>query len=121
VKPAALRRGSATMRAKGAHRLAARGLRLLRVSEECDRSGGDGGRISSIAIMTGAVLTVPFTQLRTRIATPYSISSSARNRKDSGMVRPSALAVFMLITSSNFTGTWTGRSLAFVPLRIRSA
>jgi hypothetical protein len=36
-------------------------------------------------------------------------------------VRPSALAVVKLITSSNLTGAWTGSSLGFAPLRIRSA
>jgi hypothetical protein len=33
-------------------------------------------------------------------------------------VRPSALAVFMLITSSNLVGCSTGRSAGLVPLRI---
>jgi hypothetical protein len=33
---------------------------------------------------------------------PYSITSSARASNDGGTVRPSALAVFMLITNSNF-------------------
>src|SRR5262245_28596433 len=34
--------------------------------------------------------------------------------------RPSALAVFTLITSSNLVGCSTGRSAGFTPLRIRS-
>jgi hypothetical protein len=33
---------------------------------------------------------------------------------------PSALAALRLMTSSNFTGAWTGRSAGLLPLRIRS-
>src|SRR6516164_9496396 len=50
----------------------------------------------------------------------YSITSSARASSVSGTVRPSALAVFMLITRSYLVGAWTGRSAGFVPLRMRS-
>jgi hypothetical protein len=48
----------------------------------------------------------------------YSITSSARNRIDCGMVTPSAFAVFRLITSSNFVGCRTGMSAGLAPLRI---
>ena len=51
----------------------------------------------------------------------YSMTSSANARSLSGTVNPSTLAVFMLITSSNLTGVWTGSSLGFSPLRMRSA
>jgi hypothetical protein len=44
----------------------------------------------------------------------YSISSSARRRNPSGIVRPSALAVLRLTTNSNFVGDWTGSSLTLV-------
>src|SRR4029079_11741561 len=50
----------------------------------------------------------------------YSMTSSARARTVGGTVRPSAFAVFRLITSSYFVGACTGRSAAFSPLRIRS-
>ena len=50
----------------------------------------------------------------------YSITSSARTSNDGGTVRPSSLAVFMLITSSNLVGCSTGRSAGLVPLRILS-
>jgi hypothetical protein len=50
----------------------------------------------------------------------YSITSSARISNEGGTVRPSALAVFMLITSSNLVGCSTGRSEGLVPLRILS-
>jgi hypothetical protein len=49
----------------------------------------------------------------------YSITSSARSRKDSGMVRPSALAVLRLKTSSKLVGCVTGRSAGLAPLRTR--
>ena len=40
----------------------------------------------------------------------HSMSWSARRRKDSEIVNPSALAVLRLITSANLVGCWTGRS-----------
>ena len=46
-----------------------------------------------------------------------SITSSARSRRDCGTVRPSALAVLRLITSSNLVGGITGRSAGFSPSR----
>ena len=51
----------------------------------------------------------------------HSITSSARPSSVSGKVRPSALAVFMLITSSTFVDWWIGRSAGFSPPRIRPA
>ncbi len=50
----------------------------------------------------------------------YSITSSARASSDGGMLSPRALAVFRLITSSNFVGCSTGMSPGFAPLRILS-
>src|SRR5262245_13442057 len=44
--------------------------------------------------------------------------SSARTRMDCGIVRPRALAVLRLMTSSNFVGCSTGRSAGLAPLRI---
>ena len=48
----------------------------------------------------------------------HSMTSSARARIDGGTVRPSALAVLRLTTSSNVVGCWTGRSAGLAPLRI---
>src|SRR4029453_16480486 len=45
----------------------------------------------------------------------HSITSSARNRNDSGIVSLSALAVVNLITRSNFLGCSTGMSPGFAP------
>ena len=50
----------------------------------------------------------------------HSITSSARASSDGGTVRPSALAVLRLITSSYVVGAWTGISAGFSPLRMRS-
>jgi hypothetical protein len=50
----------------------------------------------------------------------YSITSSARESSDRGMVMPSPFAVFKLTTSSNTRGCSIGRSPAFAPLKIRS-
>jgi hypothetical protein len=55
-----------------------------------------------------------------RAPTSHSITSSARANTAGGMVRPSALAVFMLMISSNFVGCSMGRVAGFAPLRIRS-
>src|SRR6516165_2783858 len=58
---------------------------------------------------------------RDELAPPHhSITSSARASSVGGISRPSALAVFRLITSSNLAGCWTGRSAGFAPLRILS-
>jgi len=50
----------------------------------------------------------------------HSITSSARASSAGGTVRPSALAVLRLITSSYLVGACTGRSAGFSPLRTRS-
>jgi hypothetical protein len=49
-----------------------------------------------------------------------SITSSARSRNDSGIVRPSALAALRLITNSNFVGCSIGRSAGLAPFKILS-
>src|SRR5262249_33937794 len=54
------------------------------------------------------------------LAPPHSITSSARASSVSGTVRPSALAVLRLITSSNLVGCWMGKSAGLAPLRMRS-
>src|SRR5262249_5234632 len=58
---------------------------------------------------------------RDELAPPHSITSSARCWRRKGTSRPSILAVLRLITRSNLNGIWTGRSLGFVPRRMRSA
>jgi len=50
----------------------------------------------------------------------HLITLSARYSIDCGIVRPICLAVFRLITSSNFVGCSTGRSAGLAPLRILS-
>ena len=49
-----------------------------------------------------------------------SITVSALVSSAGGTMRPSALAVLRLITNSYLTGAWTGSSLGFSPLRMRS-
>src|SRR5262245_44258196 len=53
-------------------------------------------------------------------STLYSITSSARKRNDSGIVRPSAFAVVRFTTRSNRVGCSTGMSPGFAPRRILS-
>src|SRR5205814_10277012 len=48
----------------------------------------------------------------------HSMTSSARARIDGGTVRPSAIAVLRLTTSSNLVGCSTGRSAGLAPLRV---
>ena len=50
----------------------------------------------------------------------HSITSSARTRSVSGIVRPSAFAVLTLTTSSNLLGRSMGSSPGFAPARIRA-
>jgi hypothetical protein len=50
----------------------------------------------------------------------YWITSSARIRRDGGIVIPRALAVLRLMINSNFVGCSTGRSAGLAPLRILS-
>src|SRR5262249_50036597 len=50
----------------------------------------------------------------------HSITSSARSKNESGIVRPSALAVVRLMTSSNLVGCSTGMSPGLAPRRILS-
>ena len=64
------------------------------------------------------VADIPDRQVRANSG--HSISSSARPDSVSGTVSPSALAVLRLMMSLYLSGCWTGRSLGFAPLRIRS-
>src|SRR5262249_53370970 len=50
----------------------------------------------------------------------HSITSSARAKNVSGIMRPNALAVLRLTISSNFVGCSIGRSAGFAPLKILS-
>src|SRR5215467_5235434 len=50
----------------------------------------------------------------------HSITSSARKRNDSGIVRSMALAALRLMVSANRVGTSTGRSAGLAPFRILS-
>jgi hypothetical protein len=90
---------------------------LMNLSEndpEAQRLVGIGSRSQALPSRATTGL-MHCSKLRTRIATPYSISSLARSRKASGIVRPSALAVVRLMTRSNLVGCWTGISPGFAP------
>jgi hypothetical protein len=52
---------------------------------------------------------------RDELASPHSITSSARNRRASGIVRPIALAVLRLITNAKFVGCSIGKSAGAAP------
>src|SRR5262249_37584607 len=56
---------------------------------------------------------------RDELAAFQSITSSARRRKDSGILSPIAFAVVRLKNSSNLVGWTTGRSAGLSPLRMR--
>src|SRR5262249_32817367 len=57
---------------------------------------------------------------RDELPPSHSITSSARRRKDSGIVSPIAFAVLRLTTSSNLVGCSTGMSAGFLPRKIMS-
>src|SRR5262249_898643 len=54
------------------------------------------------------------------VSQTYSIASSARASRAGGMVRPIALAVVRLMTSSNLVGCSTEISAGFAPRKILS-
>src|SRR5262249_2838478 len=58
-------------------------------------------------------------QQRDELAALHSITSSASARSVAGISRPSAFAVFRLMTNSNLVACITGRSAGFSPLRTR--
>ena len=60
-------------------------------------------------------------QQEQQLAPLHPMTSSARASSVGGTVRPSALAVLRLMTSSNVVGRCTGRSAGLAPLRIRYA
>jgi len=60
----------------------------------------------------------PVNLLHSGCSRPYSITLSARASMVCGMVRASALAVFMFNTKSNFIARSTGISPGFAPLSI---
>src|SRR5262249_7626645 len=59
-------------------------------------------------------------EVRRRRYPGHSMTRSATARIEGGNVRPSAFAVFRLITSSNVVGCSIGRSRGRAPLRIQS-
>jgi hypothetical protein len=63
----------------------------------------------------------PPAEQRDELPAPHSITSSARASSGSGTLRPSALAVPRLMTSSNRVARSTGTSAGLAPLRIRPA
>src|SRR5262249_33873381 len=75
-----------------------------RHARHAPRRGGGGGGVTAVAP-------------RGR----YSITSSARASNVGGTTRPSAFAVFRLMTSSKREACTTGRSAGFSPLRMRAA
>ena len=79
------------------------------------RAGVTPGRTRAPRPRTRAART-----LRVGRARAHSMTSSARTRKDCGIVSPSALAVLRLMTNSNFVGCSMGSSAGFAPFRILS-
>src|SRR5262245_11029875 len=89
------------IRADGREKPDHRHPRLLRVCRERPRGSGAAENCDELA-------------------PPHSITSSARCWRNKGTSRPSDLAVLILTASVNLTGSWTGSSLGFAPLRMRS-
>ena len=67
-----------------------------------------------IKVIAGSVAAWPLVAR----AAAGSITSSAATSSLSGTVRPSTLAVWALMTSSNLVDCTTGSSAGFVPLRM---
>src|SRR5262249_5005474 len=97
------------------------GRRDVRFGSEADMCSAKGNvRFGSKADICGAQRHVRFTPKGGHQVT-YSITSSARASSEGDTDRPSAFAVFRLITSSYLVGACTGRLAGFSPLRMRSA
>jgi hypothetical protein len=79
-----------------------------------------GSATVSSSLQVGA-LRCAATQRAALLRSPHSITSSARCCRNQGTSRPSALAVFRLITNSKLVDCITGKSAGGVPLRIRPA
>jgi len=75
-----------------------------------------GLQVQPVAVRSATEFDNAFSAIRL----PHSITSSTRDRNDSGIVSPSALAVLRLTTSWNLVGCWTGRSAGSPPFRILS-
>jgi hypothetical protein len=73
---------------------------------------------AKIYFMFFFALSTRYSTLDTRPS--HLISLVARANKSGGIVRPICLAVFKLITNSNFVGCSTGRSAGLAPFRILS-
>ena len=73
---------------------------------------GGSGRGQMQQILAGKFI------LNLLLRSHHSITSSARASRVGGTSRPSALAVFKLITSSNFVGRITGKSVGLIPCKI---
>jgi hypothetical protein len=105
-----------------------------RSPDEAKRTPSGGSSLRCVTPWPGGLIRYPFlppsrpkSSLSPPVAMPqgghpphYSITSSARSRNDSGIVRPSALAVVKLITRSNLVGCSIGMSPSFAPRRILS-
>jgi hypothetical protein len=74
-------------------------------------------RSADIADRVRQVRKVPKRGLMRCSKSDYSITSSARSSSGSGTLRPIALAILRLITSSNFTGCSIGKSAGFAPFK----
>ena len=77
-----------------------------------------------IVLSTGSsyldAIGTPFRSVPNSEVVTHSITSSAVASSDEGIVRPSAFAVFKLITNVNLVGCWTGRSEGLAPFKILS-
>src|SRR5262249_34981940 len=94
--------------------------RHVRFSPKSDRESRHPQKVMSAlppkADMCGATRDV---RLGPKADTKFSITSSARAISVGGTVRPSALAVLRLITSSYLVGACTGMSAGFSPFKTR--
>jgi hypothetical protein len=79
----------------------------------------DARHTTTIAIEGGCPVELPDIETLGNWAPgDYSNTSSAVSTRSCEIVRPKLLAVFRLMTSSNFVGCWTGNSAGLAPLRI---
>src|SRR5690348_7211035 len=93
-------------------------LCAYRARPRCYSTSGEGDELAASHLLpSGLGWNVPGSAVHLIC---YSMTSSAVASKAGGTLRPSALAVLRLISSSYLLGVCTGRSAALSPLRMRS-
>jgi hypothetical protein len=92
----------------------------VRLQRAPDGGGGSNEARGISPLLADLPMNLVENKHRHKPSAVHSMTASARRRMAGGIVRPSAFAVFRLITSSNFVGCWAGVSAGRAPFSILS-